>query len=211
MSGGRLPSSTSWLARLRAGGLEPALAEHVAMFLAVLGRWDHVTNLVGRLSPDDLIRHHVLESLAGTRHLPGEGILLDVGSGNGFPAIPMLLARRGVRGVLLEPRERRWAFLREVVRELGLDVDVRRERVSGHGGSGYDAASVRAVALGEWGVEVSGRLRPGGVLLWWRGRSEAAAGIEGMEPVLTSPLPDPRRGVLAVWRRCFTWNNQEKS
>ncbi len=204
MNCGRLPPSTSWLARLRAGNLEPPVAEQLATFLTILGRWDHVTNLVGRVSPDDLMRHHVLESLAGAPHLPGGGVLLDIGSGNGFPAIPMLVARRDVRGVLLEPRERRWAFLREVGRELGLDVEIRRERVSEHGGSGYEAASVRAVALSEWGAAVSGKMRPGAVLLWWRGRSESAAEVEGMEPVLTSALPDPRRGVLAVWRRCST-------
>jgi 16S rRNA (guanine527-N7)-methyltransferase len=193
-----------WLARLRAGAIDPAVAEQLSAFLTTLGRWDHVTNLVGRVSPDDLMRHHVLESLAGAPHLPRGGILLDVGSGNGFPAIPLLVARRDVRGVLLEPRERRWAFLREVVRELGLDVEVRRERVSEHGGSGYGAASVRAVAPSQWSAELSRRMRPGGLVLWWRGSGEPRTEMEGMEPVLTSPLPDPRRGVLAVWRRCST-------
>ncbi|MFZ5786584.1 MAG: 16S rRNA (guanine(527)-N(7))-methyltransferase RsmG [Acidobacteriota bacterium] len=180
------------------------MAGPLSVFLEVLGRWDRVTNLVGMASAGDLVRHHVLESLAGVPHLPGAGVLLDVGSGNGFPAIPLLAARRDLSGVLLEPRERRWAFLREVVRELGLNVDVRRERLSDHGGTDYEAASVRAVALREVASVLPPKVRPGGVLLWWRGRGETTDVIEGMDPVLTSALPDPLRGVLAVWRRCST-------
>ena len=130
--------------------------------------------------------------------------LLDVGSGNGFPAVPLLLARPELKGVLLEPRERRWAFLKEAIRELAIDAEVRRERLSEHRGS-HDIMSVRALAFATWGPEAARAVRPGGTVVYWAGHDPDERPIlAGFEPVLTSPLPDPRRGVLAVWRRCST-------
>ncbi len=162
-------------------------------------------DLVGRVDAGELLRRHVLESLAGAPLLGETGRLLDAGSGNGFPALPLLLARRGLAGVLLEPRERRWAFLCEAVRELGLACEVRRERVGDHVGRGYNHLSVRALGAESWRSRAAEVLAPGGTLLWWTTRA-AAAGLEmaGMERVLPSPLPVSERGVIAVWRRCFT-------
>ncbi len=60
---------------------------------------------------------------SGSRLLEGEGTLLDVGSGAGLPGVPLLIARPGWRGVLLEPRQKRWAFLKTVIRELELDAE----------------------------------------------------------------------------------------
>ena len=118
---------------------------------------------------------HVLESLAALPWVGSTGTLLDVGSGNGFPAVPLLLARPGVRGVLLEPRERRWAFLREVVRELGLPAEVRARAAGEHRGDwlrrwprcagsrprrGWPTRCVSCDADGTW--------------LWWTSTANAA-------------------------------------
>ena len=197
-------AASSWERRLTAAGIGGALAERLARFLVILGEWQGATNLIGRVSVETLLRDHVLESLAGVPFLPSTGRLLDAGSGNGFPAVPLLLARPGLTGVLLEPRERRWAFLKEVLRELGVAAEVRRDRVADHLGC-HDAFTARALAAEVW-APVAGRLvRPGGTVLFWAGPGpESTPTLGGFEPVLTSALPDPRRGVLAVWRRCST-------
>jgi 16S rRNA (guanine527-N7)-methyltransferase len=204
-SGWRRLAHGEWCRLLGEAGVAEPLAGDIASYLGLLARWEGAVDLVGRVDAGELLRGHALESLAGAALLAGPGRLLDVGSGNGFPAVPLLLARRELTGVLLEPRERRWAFLREVVRELGLAVEVRRERFGEHAGGGYSHLTVRALGASEWCGRAPERLAGGGTLLWWTTRDAAAAlRMPGMERVLTSPLPVPERGVIAVWRRCST-------
>jgi len=128
-------AGSGWDERLRGNGLPPELASRIASFLGLLAQWGKAVDLVASLGTATLIAQ-VREALAGVPWLPGDGKLLNVGSGNGFPVVPLLLARPRIEGVLLEPRERRWAFLREVVRELELRAEVRRERLEVHARSG---------------------------------------------------------------------------
>jgi 16S rRNA (guanine527-N7)-methyltransferase len=195
----------SWRPLLAAHGVAAGLLTPLARYLDLLARFESAVDLVGRVGPETLITDHVLDSLAAAPLLPESGVVVDVGSGNGFPAVPLLLARPGLRGVLLEPRERRWAFLRTAVRELGLAAEVRRERLGEHRGRGYDALTVRALGIEAWKALAGSVLRDGGVALWWTtARGAAAAAPAGMARVLDSPLPVPERGVIAVWRRCST-------
>jgi 16S rRNA (guanine(527)-N(7))-methyltransferase RsmG len=200
----RLPAE-AWRRRLADAGVDTRLVEPFALYLQLLARWEGAVDLVGRVDADILLREHLLESLAGAAYAGERGALIDVGSGNGFPAIPLLLARPGLCGVMLEPRERRWVFLREVVRELRLDAEVRRERIDRHRGGGYDVMSVRALGADVWAGEAARLLGAEGTLLWWTTAAAASAlAVAGMSRVITSSLPAPKRGVIAVWRRCFT-------
>lgn len=191
-----------WRELVGEAGVRGGLTERLAVFLDLLERWGRSVNLVGDDRPEVIIRSHVLESLAGAPFLPTAGALLDVGSGNGFPAVPLLLARPDLSGVLLEPRERRWAFLREVGRELAMSVTVVRENVREHTGC-YAAMTVRGVERAVWWPHVARLLAPGGVALWWHTGEAGPAGGR-LDRVVTSPLPDPGRGWLSVWRRCST-------
>lgn len=172
-----------------------------AAYCVLLKRWARVADLTG---PGASVDSLVQDSLAARPWFATRGRFLDVGSGAGVPAVPLLLACPGWSGVLLEPRERRWAFLCEVVRELGLDAEVRRERLDDHRGSGYDRVTVRGVAARTWLGEVAGRLTAEGVVLWWTADDEAAAferAVSGR--VVRSALP-PGRGSLVAWRPCST-------
>ena len=206
MSPWRRRDAAAWEERLRAEGLAAPITSGLAAYLALLGRWGTAVDLLGDMDEEELLAGHVREALAALPWLSEEGALLDVGSGNGFPAVPLLLARPRLRGVLLEPRERRWAFLCEVVRELGLDAEVVRSRAAEHAGSGYAAVTVRGVEMGEWLPHAGRLLAPEGTLLWWTSGENAAELVRRVPEgrVLTFPLPDPTRGKLAVWRRCFT-------
>jgi 16S rRNA (guanine527-N7)-methyltransferase len=200
----RLPGE-AWRRLLADAGVDTRLVDPLVRYLQVLARWEGAVDLVGRVDAGTLLREHVLESLAGAGHAAERGTLVDLGSGNGFPAVPLLLARPGLHGVMLEPRERRWVFLREVVRELRLDAEVRRERLDRHEGGGYTVVSVRALGAPVWAGGAARLLGPDGTLLWWTTAAAAAAlSVAGMIRVLTSPLPAPERGVIAVWRRCST-------
>lgn len=194
---------TAWRNRLVAAGVSPELADGLSVFLERLARWGKALDLTAGLAPEELLRDHVLESLTGAPWLLS-GVLLDLGSGAGFPAIPLLLARRDVRGFLLEPRSRRWVFLKEAVRELGLEAEVWRGRVGEVPASGAANVSVRALAREVWEGEARRLLAPGGRWLWWAGPKACLVPPAGLEDVVTCPLPNPRRGWLVVWGRCFT-------
>lgn len=194
---------------LRREGVEAAWIEPLAVYLRLLSRWNTTHNLVAAGSLEELVRRHVVEALAGASRLPsGEGLLMDVGSGAGLPGIPLLVARPGWRGVLIEPRTKRWAFLHLVVRELGLDAEVvdRRYQEIDVGGQSVDAVVSRALGGHEellaW---ARGRLRPEGKVLLWTTeeevrRLESAPGWR----VVSSPLPELDRGRLAEFQPCFT-------
>lgn len=195
--------ASTWRDRLVAAGVGEELADPLAVYLELLGRWGKACDLTAGLAPEELVRDHVLESLTGAPWLLS-GVLLDLGSGGGFPAVPLLLARRDVQGILVEPRARRWAFLREAVRVLGLEAEVWRGRVEDVARSGVENVSVRALAREVWEGEARRLLAPGGRWLWWAGPKACLAPPEGLEDVVTCPLPNPRRGWLVVWGRCFT-------
>jgi len=193
--------------RLADVGAHPAAGERLERYLELLARWGRVHNLVARPTDRAALERHVAEALAGVPLLGGErGRLLDVGAGAGFPAIPLLAARPGWRGVLLEPRQKRWAFLRAVVRELALAAEVRRERYEAYAGTGFERVTARAV--GGWErllAWAAARLAPEGEVLLWlaAGEAERLAALPGWR-VVPCPLPEPRHGVVARARPCFT-------
>jgi len=170
-------------------------------YRALLKRWARAADLIGPgSSVDALIR----DSLAACPWFATPGRFLDVGSGAGVPAVPLLLGCPGWTGVLLEPRERRWAFLCEVVRELGLAAEVRRERLDAHDGSGYERITVRGVTARVWRGEVGRRLTADGVVLWWTAEDEAARFERAAAGrVIRSILPRGR-GTLVAWQPCST-------
>jgi 16S rRNA (guanine527-N7)-methyltransferase len=90
-----------------------------------LEKWNRKVNLIAKNTPlPDIIDKHFLDSLTLVpvldRLLPEGGTLLDVGSGAGFPGLAVKIARPPWEVTLLEPRERRVAFLRHIIRTLQL-------------------------------------------------------------------------------------------
>jgi 16S rRNA (guanine527-N7)-methyltransferase len=96
-------------------------------YAKLLTKWQAVQNLVSRETLSQVWTRHFADSLqvlALTR--PTDHLFLDLGSGGGFPALPMAIGLKGSdrRFVLIEPTARKVSFLRTVVRELGLNVTV---------------------------------------------------------------------------------------
>lgn len=86
----------------------------------LLRRWSRRMNLTGLRSDTGILRRHFLEPIAAADLLGDDGRLVDIGSGNGFPAIPLNVLHPGLELILVEASERKSAFLRTVLRELGL-------------------------------------------------------------------------------------------
>ncbi len=193
-------------------GLLAAHAEGEALrrlvrYAELLERWSERHNLVRFSSREELVRRHILDALAGAPLLAGRGRLLDVGSGAGLPGVPLLAARPRWGGVLLEPRQKRWAFLRTVVRELGIEAEVVRSRYQDLGECpAFDLITIRAVGdhgtLLEW---TRRRLSGAGeVVIWTTVDGEAALKAIAGWRVLSSQLPGLDCGRLARLQPCFT-------
>jgi 16S rRNA (guanine527-N7)-methyltransferase len=115
-------------ARILARPLAPAELERFEKYLSLLTRWQRVHRLVGSVEPGWVVEHLFLDSLLFLGVLPEHlRSLADLGSGAGFPGIPIKIVQPELEVTLIESRQRRTSFLSAVVRELGLE----RIRVSG--------------------------------------------------------------------------------
>jgi 16S rRNA (guanine527-N7)-methyltransferase len=181
--------------------------DRLALYAGLLERWAARHNLVRFADRRELVERHLVDSLAGAEHMGRRGRLLDIGSGAGLPGIPLLIARPEWRGCLLEPRQKRWAFLRLVIREIGLDAEAQRVRYQEFRGAGpWDVIVMRAVGghrgLLDWS---RGELAAGGwVWLWTTAEVVEELRAERGWRVLSSPLPGLERGRLARLQPCFT-------
>jgi 16S rRNA (guanine527-N7)-methyltransferase len=145
-------------------------------------------NLTRITDPLAMVRDHVLDSLAALPVLENGGRLLDLGSGAGFPGIPLAIARPDLEVLLVESRGKKAAFLEDVAHELELanvTVFAQRARELHHvrpdlAGT-IDVVTARAVASLEKVLrEVKGLVVPGGVVVHFKGPglddAERAAG-----------------------------------
>jgi len=95
----------------------------------LLREWGSRMNLTGLKDEAAIVRRHFLEPLAVADLLDDGGRLIDLGSGNGFPAIPLKILRPGLDLVLVESSERKSAFLWAVLRPIAAQnarVETRR-------------------------------------------------------------------------------------
>jgi 16S rRNA (guanine527-N7)-methyltransferase len=194
------------------GLLEPhangAALDRLVRYGELLERWSERHNLVSFRHRRELVERHLVDALAARELLGASGDLLDVGSGAGLPGVPLLAVTPEWRGVLVEPRQKRWAFLRVVVRELSLNAEVVRARYQDLGAEhgAIDVITARAVggydALLDWS---SGRLAAGGMMLVWSTERDETRFQElpGWR-VLSSPLPGLTHGRLVQLQPCFT-------
>ena len=106
--------------------------EAVSAHIDVLLKWNRAINLTAIRQPEEIVRRHFGESLFAARHLlaPDESDnVIDVGSGAGFPGVVLKVFAPFIRLTLVESREKKAIFLRELSRTLGLgDVRVVHER-----------------------------------------------------------------------------------
>ena len=173
-------------------GLGDEPASRLAAYLDTLAAWSRRVNLTGARTPADRVRLLVGDVLPAAR-LPIAGRLIDVGSGNGSPGLVLALLRDDLDVTLLEPRARRWAFLREAARAAGRVVRVLRLRHDAYAGPLARTVTLRGVALPV--AELAGLVEPGGRLVVLGRRPEAGGPFE------PTGEGDALLGSVAVFRR----------
>lgn len=192
--------SEAQLARgLAALGLDlpPAAQEQLLAFAALLGKWNRVYNLTALRDAQQVISHHLLDSLAVLPHLGAAKRLADIGSGGGLPGIPLAIARPQLQVALVEASQKKSAFQQQAKIELGLaNVSVHCVRVEAwRAEEKFDVVISRAFSdLAEF-VKLSGHLlAAGGALLAMKGvyPYEEIAGLPaGWRVAEVTPLQVP--------------------
>ena len=140
--------------------------------LALLVKWNRRLNLTSVKGMDDMVVRHLLDSLAIARFVRGHS-LLDIGSGGGFPGMPLAVINPQLEVTLLDSRGKRIEFLRYACAALDLgSVSVVRGRVEDYRpAQKFDTLAVRAFAsLGETLKATAALHRPGVRLLAMKGR-----------------------------------------
>lgn len=153
--------------------------ERLLDYMALLVKWNRTYNLTAIRDPLSMVPHHLLDSLAVVPHLPlaaGRARLADAGSGAGLPGIPLAIARPDWHVVLAEASQKKAAFLRQAVIELGLsNAEVHEGRVEAWRPQPlFDAVISRAfAALNDFMAACRHLLAPEGVLAAMTGAAPA--------------------------------------
>src|ERR1700722_158515 len=153
-----------------------AQIEQIQRYTALLLKWNDAMNLTAIRDPLEILYRHFCESMFGASLLPvGNRRLADVGSGGGFPGLPLKIARPELEVCLIDSNVKKATFLAEVVRELALPsarVLVSRYEELDEEIAPLDVACSRA--LGEFSQflawAASERIRARTVMLWIGGR-----------------------------------------
>jgi 16S rRNA (guanine527-N7)-methyltransferase len=178
--------------------LDATAVEKFSRFSGLLDQWSAKTNLIACRSAAELVDRHLLDSLALVSLIPPGSTVADLGSGAGFPGIPLAIVRLDCRVLLVESRRRRCTFLRAVKRHLELEMTVLEGRAEAacedHQVPPADVAMCRAVWSDETLLPIAASwLRPGGILLWMR--SELGDSDRG------STAPEAAGQMAMLWER----------
>ncbi len=169
--------------------LSPRHTRAFSRYLSMLSFWSVRLNLTAIRDRELVLRLHFIDSLSVVPLLSRGGRLLDVGSGAGFPGIPINIMLPEKPVYLLEPRRKRATFLRHVVRELGLTnahvVEGRMESLPG------DSLPAMQETITRGFSDIRGFLEASGKLLAPDGTSIVMHGPKG------TAVLDELRGCLA--------------
>ena len=183
----------------------PHFCRQVRAYIDLLLHWNRRISLTTVTDPSQILRFHFGESLFAIDRIPiRHGRLADVGSGAGFPAVPIRMALEGLQVTLIESNRKKAAFLSEVVRELKLaNVQVNSCRMEDltNRESAFDFVTARAVSIDEsvlaWASSVLNR--DGKVILWLGQEDSTKISLSGRfrwHP--EAKIPETERRVVLV-------------
>ena len=129
------------------------MAEKFCRYTELLLEWNEKMNLTAITAPEEIAVKHYLDSLTLLKFvdIPQNSRIIDVGTGAGFPSIPLMIARNDIHITMLDGTRKRLTFIDEVVSQLGLNGETLHARAEEAGKSAkyreqFDFATARAVA-----------------------------------------------------------------
>jgi 16S rRNA (guanine527-N7)-methyltransferase len=173
--------------------IPPNLTSQLSLYLDLLLKWNARTNLTAIRDPEEIVRRHFGESLFAARHLGTPATLLDLGSGAGFPGLPIALLRPEIEVTLAESQNKKATFLRETVRTLNLpNVEVWAARAEALPASRrFHTVTLRAVDNMEAALPAArARVAPGGEIALLTTKQQLPTGGHSIS------LPNSQFGVL---------------
>jgi 16S rRNA (guanine527-N7)-methyltransferase len=179
----------------------------VRQYIQLLLKWNQSISLTTVTDTDEILSRHFGESMFAAQVRPVENCrLADVGTGPGFPGLPLKILVPSLKLTLIESNKKKCAFLREVVSALGLkEVEVLAERFEQLRAETLPVDLISARALGEfkellhWSEKA---IASGGNLLLWLGAEDVTrmATVRNWlwEPAIK--IPDSQRRFLLIGR-----------
>lgn len=132
--------------------LEKEQTEQFYDYMKLLLEWNDKINLTAITEPKEVIIKHFVDSLTIAKYIPEGATLVDMGTGAGFPGIPLKICRRDIKITLADSLNKRIKFLDEVIEQLNLKeietIHARAEEVGKNSKyrERFDIATSRAVA-----------------------------------------------------------------
>ena len=126
--------------------------EEFYLYMNLLLEWNEKINLTAITKPEEIILKHFIDSLTICKYIKQEKSLIDVGTGAGFPGIPLKIVNKDIKITLLDSLNKRINFLDEVIEKLNLkNIETKHGRAEEFGKDksyreNYDIATSRAVA-----------------------------------------------------------------
>ena len=187
----------------------PNSAKLLVDFLKLLDKWNNVYNLTS-ISPKEMwVSAHIYDSLSISRLIP-KGSMLDVGTGGGFPGIPLAITQPQREFALLDRSQKKTSFLRQAVIELGLsNVKIITTRIEAYETDRpFDVIVSRAFSdLRPFVESVERLLSPTGVLLAMKGKNPTSeidslpSGWEQQTVALDVPRLDAERHLVVLKKK----------
>lgn len=213
------------IGKAKAAGIKltPEQAEKFRLYYELLTAWNEKMNLTAITDPAEVAEKHFIDSLTLLAHCklkPGAK-LMDVGTGAGFPGVPLKIMRPDLQLTLLDGQNKRLVFLEAVCTALGIEAERIHKRAEEAGRipalrEAFDVVTARAVAplniLAEYCLPL---VKMKGFFLAMKGpgaaeelvQSERALTLLGGERarVIAFTLPEAgERNIVAVQKRAFT-------
>ena len=192
-------------------------------YMQLLLEWNEKMNLTAIVEPKEIILKHFIDSVTILKYIDKNKTLIDIGTGAGFPGIPVKIMRPDIEVTVLDSLNKRIHFLEEVINQLGLKkIETVHARIEEYGKNrkyreSYDIATSRAVAnlttLSEYMLPM---VKVGGISICMKGaeieeefsKSQKAIDILGgkIQKVDTFILPksDNKRNIILIEKRKLT-------
>jgi 16S rRNA (guanine527-N7)-methyltransferase len=142
------------------------------IYLAELQKWNRSHNLTGLKSEREIVIKHFLDSLLFLKVFPPDvNSIADIGSGAGFPGVPIKIVRPDLNLTLVEPAFKKAEFLRHICRRLGLrGIEVLARKIEEIGGLQFDVAVTRALfSIADFITKTEPILKENGIAILTKG------------------------------------------